>query len=1178
MFNPKDQRITEIVELLEQINLISADEIEIIEDYLTEAADEQVLEKLTFRDLSVVPGDLSAKVSMLLRKLLNRGRNEEAGKLGKVLFILGQSTSYGMFPANLLPNEKYNAFAIYLEPAERAAIYAAVIGANEYQIGQYSFKNLMKLAENKPENLKKAMDYQKMQNSNGKLILLAAYFLLKFPEDHLWQQSQPEEQDAALMKQYEKILVYSIPKLYNGRLPRLEADELGNAVANDCMNARILGLAKVTADRFMLRILGGSGFLNYTLSAPLKNMVMVCFAANTEQMLDIISDLDLRNDLRRKGGNYDEIFGMDSKKYIRWAAQKNRKNILKSQFERNQKAYLECMDSADFETYNKMAALVKELKPDLYEGRREKEINRQQSKVIENFVKMVDAKAAGAVKKYLSGESEIDMLYAIEDILPLKGYYWGGRYWNILQKYQENYGFDALSSRCEVLMMMCRILGYQYILKSGDIDAKEIRRLFAAADSEKLSLKHQLNGFADISDSFYQEKMRKAFTGTAQEIFGSYLKDRRDEMISAFQSADSVGRSFGLLVLSGEPEMNKEAILSFSQDTAKTVKETLLELLYEQRGWEEDILKLLSSKKAADREIAIRVLSKWDAGKYAPQLAAALEKEKNAKVRALLETALNVSAEESSGGNAITQEDLVKELHKGNKKRSLAWAYETPFSAVHKKNGEEAPEEYLQAVFLAYSSMGTCGVSQSAKELAGALDDKEFAVYVNELFDKWLEAGAESKKRWVLYAAAVHGGADIIKKLQHQIQEWPQAARGAIASEAVQALALNPQPQALLIVDGISRKFKFKQVKAAAGKALEFAAAQLGITKEELADRIVPDLGFDENMERIFDYGERKFTVTITPTLEIEVFDENKKKLKNLPAPGKKDDEARAAAAYEEFKQMKKQMKAAVSSQKLRLEMALSTGREWSVSAWKALFVKNPLMHQFAIGLIWGIYENRKLTAAFRYMEDGSFNTEDEDEFELPEEGKIALVHPIELSEQSKKAWKEQLEDYEIVQPVEQLIRPVYYRTKEEEEQKSLERFGGCIVNDLSLGGKLQALGWYRGSVQDAGGFYTYYREDPELFLGVELHFSGSFVGGENEDVTVYEVRFYNAGGVVLSENGGVMIAGIKRGSYVYDEANDSNSYMLKEVPERYFSEIVLQLTKALASSKERNENWKAQR
>ena len=76
-------------------------------------------------------------------------------------------------------------------------------------------------------------------------------------------------------------------------------------------------------------------------------------------------------------------------------------------------------------------------------------------------------------------------------------------------------------------------------------------------------------------------------------------------------------------------------------------------------------------------------------------------------------------------------------------------------------------------------------------------------------------------------------------------------------------------------MDGIARKFKYRQIKEAAAKALEFAASQMGITTEELADRIVPNLGFNENMQRVFDYGERKFTVAITTALEAEVFDEN---------------------------------------------------------------------------------------------------------------------------------------------------------------------------------------------------------------------------------------------------------------------------------------------------------------
>ena len=552
-------------------------------------------------------------------------------------------------------------------------------------------------------------------------------------------------------------------------------------------------------------------------------------------------------------------------------------------------------------------------------------------------------------------------------------------------------------------------------------------------------------------------------------------------------------------------------------------------------------------------------------------------------MRTLLQDLFNAGV--SQAGSVLTLQDLVKQIHKGGKKRTLAWAYETPFSEVHKKvagvpvpdggtpddgasnsgvsdsstsdNGVSnsnvggnqnisgpilADEEYLQAILLSYASMSTCGVNKDAAALAAELNEAEFAVYVNELFDKWLALGAEAKKRWVLYAASIHGGTDIIKKLQHQINEWPQHSRGAIAADAVQALALNPKPEALLIVDSISRKFKFRQVKAAAAEALKFAAEQLGITTEELADRIVPNLGFDEKMERHFDYGERSFTVTITPALEIEVFDENGKKLKNLPAPGKKDDPEKSADSYAAFKEMKKQMKTTVNSQKMRLEMALSTERKWTCEAWKKLFVENPIMHQFAIGLIWGIYEDNKLTQTFRYMEDGSFNTEEEEEFILPENDRIGLVHPVELSEESITAWKTQLEDYEITQPIEQLSRPVYHMTKEEADSKSMERFGGYILNDLSLIGKMQNMGWYRGQAEDAGIFYYFYREDKEQGLRAELNFSGTYVAGENEDVTVLDVKF---------------------------------NKKISELSERYFSEIVMQTARAVSSSQEKNEFWK---
>ena len=316
----------------------------------------------------------------------------------------------------------------------------------------------------------------------------------------------------------------------------------------------------------------------------------------------------------------------------------------------------------------------------------------------------------------------------------------------------------------------------------------------------------------------------------------------------------------------------------------------------------------------------------------------------------------------------------------------------------------------------------------------------------------------------------------------------------------------------------------------------------------------MPTLGFGERQERTFDYGARSFHVYLTPALELEIFDGEGKRLKNMPAPGKRDDEKKAADAYAEFKALKKQLKTVAANQKLRLEQALTAERLWNLEQWRTLFVKNPVMHQFAIGLIWGIYEEGALKATFRYMEDGSFNTMDEEEFELPETGMAGLVHPIELSEEELAAWKEQLSDYEVTQPIGQLERPVYRLTEDEKEKTELTRFGGKLLNGLSLSGRLQGMGWYRGSVQDGGVYTTFYREDERI--GVEMEFSGSYVGDENDEVTVYGAHFYKAGTV-------------KRGSYVYDTIKKENEYKLGQVSPRYFSEVVLQLTRATASSQE---------
>ena len=1162
--NKGNSQIVDMLAFLVKIG-VSDQDCALAQQYLNGDAGDEVLDQ--FQRIDFAAGTISYQIRSALednvKGLRRAGTRAACIRLFNVLFAIGHDSCEALF---------YGELRDTIAAVEECALYKRLIlfmGRHGGFVSRYRLDHMSKMAQGSPDRLRESIELLRGEGTQHLLMGMTGYFWMKYTGTE-----QLSEEDAGLMEEYADMLLGCLDE-WLGQQACFGHDRIVSAVRAHQLTREMLDGAvqcSFSEDaRSQLRRIGSMAYLNFQFSDVLVDVVRICLSVDAEWVLLAFSDAS-KEKISSDGGDYDDLFWITPDTYIRWAAVQNYPCVLKRQLAKNQECYLNAIDREGYTTCffngysnkspgenwidatNALKDVLKAENPQLY-----KQIHADKpyyDKVIHNLVR--NTPHAKLAQEYLWGRCKIAELYPYEQEFSIGyiSYHW-------MQGYQKHCDDPGFFDRCKAYMVLTCSMDTKVVEREGE-EVEQVERFYQLLDGENMDIAHQLKGFVALcgADTIRRGCKAEVFVTGTVNAFARYLDgERREETIAAFASAKE--RYIALLAMRKDAARNKQEILSYVSDGTKLVRDELLDILYGQQDWIDEIKILLEAKKAAQRELAARVLARWqqECGGYREVLLQALEKEKNAKVLTILQNAL----EGQEGGldkGTLSREDLVKQLHKGNKKKSLEWAYQKPFPDVHRANGDVVQEEYLQAVLLCYVSQETNGVSKNAQMLAEELNADEFAVYVNELFDRWLAAGAEAKKRWVLYASAIHGGEDIVQKLRYQIQEWPKAARGAIAAEAVKALALNPSPHALLFVDGIARKFPFKQVKTAAGAALAFAAAELGITREELSDRIVPELGFDANMERVFDYGERMFKVVLTPALEVEVFDESGKKLKNLPAPGKKDDGVKAAAAYEEFKQMKKQLKTTVTSQKMRLEYALSAKREWSVDAWKSLFVRNPLMHQFAIGLVWGVYEDGKLVQSFRYMEDGSFNTQDEEEYALPKDARISLVHPMELSDEDKVAWKEQMSDYDIIQPVEQLDREVYYMTKEEAGQKQLERFGGCIINDLSLNGKLTGLGWYRGSVQDAGGFDTYYREDAEVGIGVELHFSGTYVGGLGEDVTIYDVRFYKAGTVA-------------RGSYGYDEADGEKAYFLRDVPPRYFSEIVLQLTRATASSKERDEGWK---
>ncbi len=1183
MKNQKELQLEKMLEVLRGLGL-SADLLETAEKYVLEG-NKELLSLFPKQNLSKIKGEEQQNSIHMFSNLLKKNRLEEVLRLFHIVYQIGGSTSANVFPVKeLWYYTLNNDFIKNIEAHQAISLYAEGVAYEWYHLRRETVNKLLMLAENRKEVLSEVLDNWQSEYNNGKMLIYTAYFsLIKKKEP------KPEEKSGILsgiagiflkkeveyaktpeegrhMKSFEKSILVSIGKLIpvseteNERIQEyLKADKGENGSLKE-EAAKLF--KKHPMNEYLLKLIAGCINIHYEMSGCLLNFLKLCAYGNMEGTMDAVYAFMEKEDTGYFKGKIKADLMLEAVPYIIWCGKNRIKAALYYEIEQDYEEYAKAVEQAPLDIHAVLMEALKEKSPGQYEKLAYSSALELQRKITDSI--LPGGNARSAVQEFLLGNGAVEALYPyVKELQKNKRYYYSHTREN-LESYKKANGHDDFYKRCMTYLVFRErgsFFFHNFIPDGEDgFQAKDIEALFRDWEDTGLTLLHQLSAAEFIYEDIYQEKQKASFLGHAVNIFTKYLGEKEEEMQKAFELSGATGRFMGICTLGANAERYKENLLKAFSDTSRLVKERLVEVVAEQEEWEQDVLDKLKSKKSAEREVALLILTKWKKD-YKAALEEALAAEKSNKMQDMIKNLLCIEESTEGAGN-ISASEYIREMHKGGRKKGLQWAYETPFTTVHAEDGTEISEEYMQAILLSYYGMTVPGVNKAVLLLTEPLDRKELALYMNELFDKWLEKGAEAKKKWVLYAAAIHGGDDIVHKLRAGINQWPQNARGAIAAEAVKALAVNDSPSALLFVDSISRKFKFKQIKTAASEALRFAAEQLGLTTEELADKIVPDLGFDEKMQRIVDYGGRHFSVSITPALEIEISDENEKKIKNLPSPGKKDDEAKAQAALEEFKLLKKQMKAAVANQKLRLDLALSVERKWDIKAWKTLFIKNPIMHQFAIGLIWGTYEGDKLLNTFRYMEDGSFNTEDEEELVLPLEGKIGLVHPIELSKESIAKWEEQLKDYEVTQPVEQLTRKVFELKEEEKGKKYLERFGGYILNPMSLSGKLLGMGWYRGSVQDAGGYYTFYREDIPLSLGVELHFSGSFVGYETEDVTVYEARFYEAGT-------------IKRGSYEYDEVTEEKAIALDKVPARYFSEIVCQLEKATASSQERDENWR---
>ncbi|WP_335987427.1 DUF4132 domain-containing protein [Glycomyces sp. MUSA5-2] len=395
-----------------------------------------------------------------------------------------------------------------------------------------------------------------------------------------------------------------------------------------------------------------------------------------------------------------------------------------------------------------------------------------------------------------------------------------------------------------------------------------------------------------------------------------------------------------------------------------------------------------------------------------------------------------------------------------------AWASPATLPQVLLKNGKALPSESVRHLLTVLALATPEYPYPGLDVVADACDRASLARFGRAVFQLWLSIGAPPKDQWALTQLAHFGEDETVWALAPLIREWPGQSQHKRAVTGLAVLGALGSEEALRAIQVIADRVKFKALKEEAGRQIERIAADLGLSREQLADRLVPDFGLGEDAALVLDYGTRKFTVAFDEALKPFVTDEDGKPRKVLPKPGAKDDPDLATAAYQRFTALKKELRAVATDQIARLEAAMVSTRSWTPEEFRRFFVDHALTRHLASRLVWTA-ETGGVFTGFRIAEDGSFSDAEDETIDLPADAAIRVAHPVHLGDQVA-AWAEILADYEILQPFDQLDRPVLAFTDEELATGRLTRFEGAKVEVGRLLG-MTKRGWWRASPEDGG-------------------------------------------------------------------------------------------------------------
>jgi len=322
------------------------------------------------------------------------------------------------------------------------------------------------------------------------------------------------------------------------------------------------------------------------------------------------------------------------------------------------------------------------------------------------------------------------------------------------------------------------------------------------------------------------------------------------------------------------------------------------------------------------------------------------------------------------------------------------------------------------------------------------------------LFELWLLNGAPPKEKWMLQAVAHFGDAEVAEELARWAAQLAPKGLSARAQEMAEVLGAMRTKESLALLHGLSKKVRSKAFRARAELVFTSTAEKLGLTQDELAERLVADFGLSP-----------EGTLPLDPPIRLDLTGGKVRFLnaegavvKRLPSSG---DEERD----EELATLKKKAPGLVKEAIERLERRMTNEARMSLEHFTEVYAMHGVMAGLARQVLWGQWREGQLVRTFTLSRGAPVDVTGA-AVNLVSTDAVGVVHPLHLDEAARQGWAKK-----VSSPFHQLDRKVHRFADVSACAKALSAFEGQTVAVGQLL-SMERLGWIRGE-QVGGGCYV---------------------------------------------------------------------------------------------------------